>query len=345
MKACRIHPSHAKRSTSRLVADHRGSRTHTTNAPANDNRNARAARHVIDSLLPRSRFASSVFTTPLLLFFRLFYQATSFESYDAPPFPATPRVTVCELLGKLRSAVQTKTSRKSDLTYTEDKWNGELDISSKVPVESWYDLLQNRRHAISPASRVISMTWIKSLSAPLSHEFVQFVVECRDTHKRYRLITERDTDGDWAYFIASSSTTATNDAAIKVLRQYDYQHDLPLPLLSVSWARLPRSKQPTLIQLASTCEGTRKLWPEYNFMRQHCWWYAEKLFEQMLGQSPSDASVVDSDKSGPELKQWPGGIYRYSYIVLGKRMLRRDGLIVQARRFRKDMDEDDQIRW
>ena len=321
-------------------------RTHASFPAASNDQNTAAARTLIDTLIPRSRFASSVFTTPSLLFFRLFFQATSFENCDVPLPQTTPHVTFRESLWKIWSAVKISTSSKRMQTNLVYDLDSTFEISSKTPTEHWCTILRSGQYGIAPTSTILSMTWVKSLSAPLSHEFLQFVIECPRSGQQYRLITERDTDGDWAYFIASASLDTSQDRnAITQLRQYDYQHDVPLPLLSASWSRLPISRRPTLLQLTATCEEISKLSPGYNFMRQHCWWYAEKLFERMLGQSPPDTSPTTSSTARPELKHWPWGVYRYSYIVLGKRLLRRDALIEQAKKFRKDMDQDGRLHW
>jgi hypothetical protein len=228
--------------------------------------------------------------------------------------------------------------------------NGVIDLASKTSTDAWHSLLQSKQYPVKPTATLQSMTWVKSLSAPLSHEYLQFVIDCNDSGKRYRLIAERDTDGDWAYFIASSGICESSVMSNKIsrLRLYDYQHDLPLPLLSVSWSRLPAQKRPTIAQLATVLAQTSQLCPEYNVMREHCWWYAEAVFEQMFASSSNKlppAAPGPSEHAQPDLKHWPAGAYRYSYILLGKRMLRRNVLIEQAKVFREEMDRDGQLRW
>ena len=340
------------------LAHHRRIATSTVNAgdvgsATYDQRGLTKARSLIDDVLPRSRFGSSIFTTPLLLFFRLFYQATSFDSETAPSAISAPRRTIRRLYRKASAALRKSKSAGPTDSLDIFKSNGNPDLVSKASTDAWHSLLESEEHPISPNSTLQSMTWVKSLSAPLSHEYLQFVIVCSESGKRYRLVTERDADGDWAYFIASSETCGTSQLSGKItqLRQYDYQHDLPLPLLSVSWSRLLHRERPTAAQLAIVLEHTSKHNPGYNVTREHCWWYAEAVFEQMFESSSNKLRSVGQRESActeygqPCLRHWPAGAYRYSYVVLGKRVMRRELLIEQARSFRKAMDQDGHLRW
>jgi hypothetical protein len=311
------------------------------------------ARSLIDNALPRSRFGSSIFTTPLLLFFRLFYQATRFDNdYVLSPLSAS-HATIRGLYLKVSPALSRSKSGGPAESLVNFETDGVSDMTSKTSTDIWHSLLQSEDYPIQPNSTLQSMTWVKSLSAPLSHEYLQFVIVCSESGKRYRLVTERDTDGDWAYFIASSEDYEPSQLSGKItqLRQYDYQHDLPLPLLSVSWSRLPHWQRPTAAQLAIVLEQTSKQNPRYNVMREHCWWYAEAVFERIFGSSSNKLPSVGQRESArteygqPCLQHWPAGAYRYSYIVLGKRVLRREFLIEQAKVFRKEMDQDGHLRW
>ena len=187
------------------------------------------------------------------------------------------------------------------------------------------------------------MTWVKSLSAPLSHEYLQFVIGCSSTKKRHRLIAERDTDGDWVYLIASSG-----DREIIQHRPYDYQHDLPLPLLSVHWSYMPSSERPRIADLAAVLAHTSQLSPGYNVMKEHCWWYAEMVFEQMCASHLNGlprAAPGRPEHAQPDLMHWPSASYRYSYIVLDERWLKRNILVEQAKWFRNEMDKGGILRW
>ena len=314
-------------------------------------RNAARASSLVDKAFPRCRFGRSVFTTPLLLLFRLFYQATSFDNYHLPP-PAVsaPRVTIWKLCRKAFSVLSARHSADRSRSLVKPKMGGVVDLASKTSTDVWHLLLQSKHYAVRPTSTLRSMTWVKSLSAPLSHEYLQWVIECNESGKHYRLIAERDTDGDWAYCIASCGNCDISATSNKVtqLRSYDYQHDLPLPLVSLSWARIPPQRRPTVAQLATILAQTSQLCPEYNVMREHCWWYAEAVFEQMFKTSANKLVCTvpeSSEHVRPDLKHWPSGAYRYSYILLGKRVLRRDVLVQQAKSFQEEMDRDGQLRW
>ena len=341
------------------LAHHRCIATSTVNAgdvgssDTYGHRGVTKARSLVDDVLPRSRFGSSIFTTPLLLFFRLFYQAASFDNDTAPLATSAPRRTIRRLYRKASAALSKSKSAGTIESLDIFKPNGSFDLASKTSTDVWHSLLQSEEHPISPNSTLQSMTWVKSLSAPLSHEYLQFVIVCSESGKRYRLVTERDTDGDWAYFIASSEACETSQLSGKItqLRQYDYQHDLPLPLLSVSWSQLLHRQRPTAAQLAVVLEQTSKHNPRYNVTREHCWWYAEAVFEQMFESSSNKLPSVGQSESArtehgqPCLQHWPAGAYRYSYVVLGKRVMRRELLIEQARSFRKAMDQNGHLQW
>lgn len=316
---------------------------HNETAPATPRKQQSgvSARKLIDEILPRSKFGRSIFTTPLLLILRLFYQATSFEYSQDPPQRYTARNSIWKLYRKASTALTPDHAIEGTLGVGD---NDVANYAPKIPTNAWPLLLQTVSCPVSPTSTVRSMTWVKSLSAPLSHEYLQFVVECSESGKCFRMIAERDTDGDWAYLIASSTPNET----IMQLRPYDYQHDLPLPLLSVSWSHLSPSEWPTMSYLASVIAQTSQLYPEYNVMREHCWWYAELVFEQMYASTPNASSDPITKPTNPGqsyLRHWPSALYRYSYIVLDSRWLKRSILVDRAKAFKEAMDEDGQLRW
>lgn len=294
---------------------------------------------LVDKIVPRNRFGSSIFPTPLLLVLRLFYQASPFDVACLPSAISSPRAAFRNLVTRFPWRSSVVNPQESLETLPPET----LDITSKIAAERWHPVISSGRYPLASASTIVSMTWVKSLSAPLSHEYLQFIVECRASRQHYRAITERDTDGDWVYIIAGSSSGATHSSgSIDQLRSYDYQHDLPLPLLSASWSNVPIAERPTILELAAKLQDISQRSPIYNLMREHCWWYAEAVFELMV------AHTIRGDSWGssiPVLKHWPFGIYRYSYIVLGKRYLRRNVLLQQAKSFKKDMDRNGRLNW
>jgi hypothetical protein len=78
-------------------------------------------------------------------------------------------------------------------------------------------------------------------------------------------------------------------------------------------------------------------------MREHCWWYSEAVFEAMLRFHES-LDNVESSGVQPVVKHWPWAAYRYSYIVVGKRLCKRDVLMHAAKEFR-DMNARGRMMW
>jgi hypothetical protein len=324
-------------------------KVHDTNASAlKSQRRPGGSTIWLDQFLPRSRFGRSIFSTPLLLIFRLFYQATVFDHGHIPSTDSSSHGTKWKLFPETSSKVDASLWGHSTGTLRGCSKKSTIDLSTKIETEDWPSLLQSESCPINPDSALESMTWVKSLSAPLSHEYLQFVICCNKTKRRNRFVAERDTDGDFAYLIASSDNFETSDHKIIQHRPYDYQHDLPLPLLSANWCNIPLSERPTITDLAEVLTRTSQLCPAYNVMREHCWWYAELVFEQMLVSHLDRLPLSGSGRSGgtqPDLRHWPSASYRYSYIVLDDRWLKRDTLVEQAKLFRAEMDKDGQLRW
>ncbi|KAK5070019.1 hypothetical protein LTS08_001287 [Lithohypha guttulata] len=158
---------------------------------------------------------------------------------------------------------------------------------------------------------ILSITWVKALASPLSHEYIQFIVHSSDTGKRHRLVAERSDIGDlvtvgWDW---SSGNYAS------------HHHVLPLPLLTLSYEDLPTDKPPTIKQFANILHETSEIRP-YNLMREMCWWYAEKVF-------------VETSRKFPDtrVKQWPFANLRYSFVVRSE-WIRRPALADAAEKFR-----------
>lgn len=70
------------------------------------------------------------------------------------------------------------------------------------------------------------------------------------------------------------------------------------------------------------------------------------MFDEMLHIRRDWAGHVDTMHSQLALlKQWPWASYRYSYIVVGKKIFKRDVLLREAGKFREAMDQDGQLHW
>lgn len=299
--------------------------------PLSESSNVARARTVVDRILPRERFGSSIFNTPLLLLLRLFYQARPFRPNILPTSSKSSWSDTFEIsciIAGFKPAKQPST--RSDASPAD------TDTTFKASTESWRQYLLNSEYPIAPTSRLWSLTWIKSLSAPLSHEYIQFVLEDVDANRRHRLIVERDTYGD---YVLICSRTASDSSKMDVPSgpKADEQHDLPLPLLSLSWAHLAAQDRPTALELADVVAKVTQRSPRYNLSRTHCWWFCEAVFDGMVTHNQSPGSAV--------LKHWRWAAYRYSYIVVGKNVLRRVALIRHAQDFSAEMDRGQTMVW
>ena len=268
-----------------------------------------ASRISLWMLFPRHRFGTSVFNTPLLLILRLFYQASSFDLTHARADPDHGQSnSVQRPLNELRPANTSDTI--SQRVEKRDKDIADLFAGryEKIPTTEWYSMLS----ASSPAyenCRVVSLTWVKALASPLSHEFVQFVVEDTQTGMRSRVIADRQETGDWVF-------VGWNWASNKDISD---RHSLPLPLLSVTYEE-PQSR-PYLLSFAKVLADVTNRHP-YRVMREMCWWYAEAVLE------------TARTKYGGRLEEWKWAKLRYSLVVWTS-ILRRKKLATQAEEFRK----------
>lgn len=247
--------------------------------------------------LPFDNFSSSLYSVPMLLFFRLFY-------------PAAPYSIKCALQ-ELESGLtqnsmpgfhQTGNGLGSKMPASEF-----LGTYAKLDVCAFSERL-NVYSELANTYRISAMTWVKALASPLSHEFLQIIIEHTNTGQRYRLVTERTDVGDtvmvgWDW---SSHEYAS------------HHHILPLPLLSVSFED---GAGPSLSQLSTILIDTSKV-QSYNLLREMCWWYAEKVFTR-----------VAQEKPGIRIKQWPYASLRYSFVVQNE-WIKRQALVREAQKFR-----------
>ena len=227
------------------------------------------------------------------------------------------------------------------------------------------------------------MTWVKALASPLSHEYIQFILLDPLNGSRCRLITDRQEDGDWVHIVGGPGWDASaiysspfppqpppppptsfphlnhhQPAANDVKdgnenASYDAfgHHTLPLPLLSLTFA--PKAGRPTtLLDFAAIPAQVTAREPRYRLIREHCWWYAEAVFDaaRMLGRqhqnspfrSPTPATPTTIRESSPHLKEWDYAGYRYSFVVRLHtwKPLRRELLVKCARDFRARYMDD-----
>lgn len=257
----------------------------------------RRLREHLQNYLPFDNFGSSRYSVPMLLVFRLFYQAAPYTASRALP---QSQLNTLQLLAYARNVEAQPPKQQISATKY-------LSTHAQVNVNAFKEDV-NANAELASGYRVITLTWVKALASPLSHEFVQIVVEHVKTGQRYRLVTDRTDVGDtvvvgWDW---SSQEYAS------------HHHVLPLPLLSLSFKDRTGPSLGELSALLSSVSNVQR----YNLLREMCWWYAESIFTQMARKN-TDAVV----------KQWPYASLRYSFVVQNE-WINRGRLVKEAEKFR-----------
>ena len=265
-------------------------------------------------LLPRHRFSGSIFNTPLLLILRLFYQASSFDlsNPQAGSDHSHPRILPCHACGVPLD--KERTSMPLTVREKDNKIPGLFGHYEILSTTDWFHRL-SANPSMYVTLQVVSMTWVKGLASPLSHEFVQFVVEDTTRRTRYRLVADRHENGDW---VIVGWDWASGKSPLD-------RHSLPLPLVSLTFNDV-RSR-PNVFSIGKVLADVTASRPSYNIMKEMCWWYAEAVFEAAHA------------KFGGELKEWKWSRFRYSFIVRTN-VLRRETLASEAEEFEKQNAED-----
>jgi hypothetical protein len=148
-------------------------------------------------LVARHRFGASLFNTPLLLVLRFFYQACSFDLTNPRAGHGGTRY------GEYRCRADdgSLTRKATSTPYPPPKkYNNFPSHFAQYEIFSATDWFKKLSAAPSTYKtyEVVSITWVKALASPLSHEFVQFVVEDTKTSTRNRVVADRHENGDWA---------------------------------------------------------------------------------------------------------------------------------------------------
>ncbi|KAK6376395.1 hypothetical protein LTS17_006990 [Exophiala oligosperma] len=256
-------------------------------------------------VLPRHRFGSSRFNTIVLLFLRLFYHAGSFEM--APAAATTFEVPKLSSTSSVMEVSDTTESEKTPIVHR----GGVPELLNsyrKLSTQEWLRRLSNLPENLADW-KVCSITWIKALASPFSHEFLQFVVQDVRSGRRTRLAAGREEDGDWVlvgWDWASGETPSDH-------------YKLPLPLLSLEFD--DRRTRPSMFELAGVLAATTRRRPHYRFRREMCWWYAETVLDEM------------SAKHGGSVTEWRWSRYRYSFVVKTT-LIRRSTLTRHAEAFK-----------
>lgn len=261
------------------------------------------------SWVPRHTFASSGFNTLVLLFLRLFYQASTFQASStvatrAERLPSQPLVDDKVVVLAVRHT-PALSSRES--TVPPDF----LASYARVSTKDWLSTVLSS-HKESSRFQIVSLTWVKALASPLSHEFIQAVIEDVETQDRARIAAGREDSGDW---VVCGWNWRSGHAP-------SHHHTLPLPLLSL---RFPKgTPRPDLVALSDILATVTDQCPRYNLNKEMCWWYSEQVFERLHA------------KYGGIVKEWQWSKYRYSFIVKTN-MIRRRLLTGHAEDFRRQI--------
>lgn len=262
-------------------------------------------------VLPRHRFGSSRFNTLILLFLRLFYHAGSFDtaSVSAPEGTSIPKMLNASALQAFDVTVPVNAQNAIDQRLPDL-----LRCYQKLSTREWLHTLSDRASEYRNW-KVCSITWIKALASPFSHEFLQFIAEDAVTGRRSRIAAGREENGDWVlvgWDWASGQTPSDH-------------YKLPLPLLSLEFDD-PR-RRPNMYDLSQVLAAITERQPYYRFRREMCWWYAETALEDM------------KTKYGGLVKEWQWSRYRYSFIVKTS-LIRRKVLTKHAEAFKTQLAEE-----
>ena len=257
-------------------------------------------------VIPTQSFGDSYFTAPCIVLLRLMFSAS--------PFQLNCRHSKCgrrsAQLGDFSVGARFSTSVLKPRRLAREQ--RDLSLLSHLGRKlSTVDFLREVRSSVNQYSkyRVTSVSWVKALGSYMSHEFVQFVIEDAGTGHRRRLITDRQETGDWV-IIPESDVQSASGTLWPKLSPYKDRHHLPLPLVS---RRLKHcSSRPGLLDIAQLLVKITNHAPSYNPIREHCWWYAEVVFETLHTQYPSGT-----------LKEWPWAKYRYAFVLCNSWIRRR----------------------
>lgn len=246
-------------------------------------------------LIPTQTFGNSTFPAPIIALLRTIFHAASLD-------------VECQHSGRKQRLVTRARERlsagarfaQSVLKPRRLFREQSTRLATTVPTRlSTTDFLREVETSRLAKYRVISVTWVKALASHMSHEFIQFVAEDTISSRRIRFITDRQETGDWVTFCTEGEEPLYSD-----------RHRVPLPLLSVNFSNGSTALSLTLLEMAillaeTSGKGT------YNPIREHCWWYAETVFDAIRTQRVT------------ELKEWPWSKYRYSFVLFNEWVKRK----------------------
>jgi hypothetical protein len=265
-------------------------------------------------LVPRTRFGSSVYNVPLLLALRFFYHASPFEAATKAAHDTKNEEQIAHFTsqGGLRNLSPVPIDLSAaKIPAPPPTPRPPIPPSNTNAITSSFSTAAYLHHLLSSPKLqhhpLHSLTWTKSLSSPLSHEFLQFITSDPLTNLRSRHLTHRHADG-----------------GDTVLLNHDFASpsqltDLPLPLLSLTFS--DSESRPTALSLAHLLHAITRNSPRYSLLREMCWWHAETVFE------------AAHEQWGGRITEWEFAHLRYSFVVRGG-VLRRERLVKAAEGWR-----------
>lgn len=176
----------------------------------------------------------------------------------------------------------------------------------------WYIRLSSSSETYKNC-RVVSMTMAKALRSPLSHEFVQFIIEDTSTGTRTRVFTDRtDSTPPDRVIVGRNWASPKNPSD---------QDDMPMPLLSLTFTNQPFS----VMQLAALMRAITEREPKYHFYSTMCWWYAMSVFKSAQMYAAGNC----------EVKQWKFANYASNMVVWDGIITPREQMEMEAHAFKR----------
>lgn len=257
------------------------------------------------SLVPRHTFASSRFNVVILLFLRLFYQASTFEAKTS----ISDQIVQQEIYAPALETGRNPESAQSPCNH--DIRNHLFAEYAKVLTGDWFNMMMSQWESCQKF-KIVSLTWVKALASPFSHEFIQVIVQDPESAERTRIVVSREDTGDWV--ICGWNWQSGEPPS--------HHYTLPLPLLSLVFP--DETTRPTIFMLGQILAAVTKRSPGYNLAREMCWWYSEQVFEEFHA------------KYGGQIKEWQWSKYRYSFVVKTN-VIQRKELTKHAEAFKKQI--------
>lgn len=256
-------------------------------------------------LVPRNKFGSSLYNVPLLLALRFFYHASPFEASAQSLSSGRNERDIARFTSQEVAASFVPVAFGHPHHHIQPG-SDPFRIHEKLSTTDWL-----ARISASPTTyahhRLISLTWTKALGSPLSHEFIQFILEDTCTGRRSRHLTHRHVDGGDSVLLGFDWTSG---------KEPSQHHALPLPLLSLMFHDGPR-----VADFANALVEITNRKPEYSLLREMCWWHAEAVFEAC------------HERYGGRIKEWDFAHLRYSFVVKTN-VIKREKLVRHAEEFR-----------